>query len=156
MVRRVQVSGNCELVFSGKCERNVFKAAGMASNLFEETMFRLKSHCPFMDKRPKETNHSRVVLQIMMFREKMAVWKKLLVSLAMFTDLHSRYAIDSSEWTGATASSTMSLRSKSTCQIGSSSGTSGPIIRGNNLSRDQFSCAFPPMLFLTEKVCGIA
>lgn len=31
-------------------------------------------------------NQSRVVLHIMMFREKTVVWKKFLVSLAMFTD----------------------------------------------------------------------
>lgn len=41
---------------------------------------------PFMDKRPKEVNQSRTMIQMMMFREQMAVWKKCLVSLAMFTD----------------------------------------------------------------------
>ena len=75
-----------ELMFSGKCERYVSKTVGMATNLFKGTMFRLKSHCSFMDKRPKEANQNRVMLQIMMFREKTVVWKKLLVSLAMFAE----------------------------------------------------------------------
>lgn len=48
--------------------------------------FQLKSHYPFVDKRPKDPNQCRVVLQVMMFREKTVVWKKFLVSLAMFTD----------------------------------------------------------------------
>lgn len=73
-------------MLSGKCERNVFKSIGMASNLFEETVLGLKSNGPFMDKMPKESNQSRIMLQIMMSGEQKAVWKKVLVSLAMFTD----------------------------------------------------------------------
>lgn len=83
-------------MLSGKCKRNVFKSIGMASNLLEETVLGLKSNGPFMDKMPKESNQSRVVLQIMMSGEQKAVWKKVLVSGCSLI-LHSRYAIDSPE-----------------------------------------------------------
>ena len=53
MVRRVQVRGNHELMFSDKCERYVFKTVGMVSNL-------LKKLCFASNLRPKEPNQSRV------------------------------------------------------------------------------------------------
>ena len=68
--------------------------------------------------------------------------------------LHSRYAIDSLLWTGATTSSTITFRSNKTCQAGSCSGILGPIRNGSNLNRFQFSWALPPIVFLLERFCG--
>lgn len=82
----------------------------------------------------------------MVFRENTAVWKKLFVSLPMLSDFELN-DIDSSQWKGATTSSTISLRSKITCQACSSSGTRGPLIKANKQSRAQFSSAFPLYAF---------
>ena len=85
MVKTVQVRGNCKLMFSCKSERYVFETVGMASNLFEDTMFCLESHSPCMDKRAKLANQSRIVLQKMMFREKTVVGEK---GLGISGDVH--------------------------------------------------------------------
>ena len=78
-----------------------------------------------------------------------SVWYRCLCSRILL----SKKASESSLWTGATTSSVMSFRSMRMSHAGSSSGTREPTKKGKNLSRLQFSCAFPPTVFLREKVC---
>lgn len=47
-----------------------------------------------------------------------------------------------------TASSAISFKTRSTSQVGSASGIKSPMMNGSNLSKFQFSCALPPVVFL--------
>lgn len=51
--------------------------------------------------------------------------------------------------------STMSFSSRIKDQASSFSGTSSPIIIGNNLNKVQFSCPFPPIVPVKWKFTGI-
>lgn len=55
---------------------------------------------------------------------------------------------------GATTSSKMSFKDMSRSQAGSFKGILCPIMNGSSRMRAQFSCAFPPIFFLEEKVEG--